>query len=228
MNLLQVNEFEESRVSQVKLGIINLAKNEAMKVQVEAYAAEINSLVSGLKEAMRARLVSLEATVDSRREFEAEFDKCAAWLDQAEAVLSTEVRGSINLAVLEDHANKLRKLKRDEEENRDRVTEVFTAASGGIMPRLADADRIQLQSQMDEVCDKQNHVADTVAAKIEHVVRSMASYRETAQKIEDSVAQLTEIQRQIRLLNRPIGYRVEDAEDVLTAYERILNNLKVL
>ena len=54
----------------------------------------------------------------------------------------------------------------------------------------------------------------------------MAAYKLTAQKIEDSVAHLTEIQRQIRLLNKPIGYRVEDAEDVLEAYERILNNLK--
>ena len=31
-----------------------------------------------------------------------------------------------------------------------------------IMSKLSDADRIQLQSQLDEVCDKQNHVADTV------------------------------------------------------------------
>ena len=29
------------------------------------------------------------------------------------------------------------------------------------------------------------------------------------------------------MLNKPIGYRVEDAEDVLEAYQKILNNLKV-
>ena len=40
-------------MSQVKLGIINLQKNEAMKDQVEAYGREINALVSGLKEQIR-------------------------------------------------------------------------------------------------------------------------------------------------------------------------------
>jgi hypothetical protein len=40
------------------------------------------------------------------------------------------------------------------------------------------------------------------------------------------VAHLSTIQQEIRQLNKPIGYRVEDAEDVLTAYEKILKDLK--
>ena len=226
-DLNEISEFEESKVSQVKLGIINLQKNgdNSMKKQVEEYSKEINTLLSSLKEGIKTRIVYLEDKIESRRAFEAEFDKCVAWLDQADAILSTEVRGTINIAILDEHHNKFRKLKRDEEENRERVTEVFDKANQ-IMNKLCDADRIILQSQMDEVCDKQNHVADTVQAKIENLVRNISVYKLTAQKIEDSVNHLTEIQRQIRLLNKPIGYRVEDAEDVLEAYEKILSNLK--
>ena len=226
-DLNEVSEFEESKVSQVKLGIINLQKNgdDSMKKQIDEYSKEINSLLSSLKEGMKKRIIYLEDRVESRREFEMEFDKCVAWLDQADAILSTEVRGNINIAILDEHHNKFRKLKRDEEENRERVTEVFEKAKE-IMNTLCDADRIILQSQMDDVCDKQNHVADTVQAKIENLVRNISIYKLTAQKIEDSVNHLTEIQRQIRLLNKPIGYRVEDAEDVLDAYEKILSNLK--
>ena len=94
------------------------------------------------------------------------------------------------------------------------------------MEKLTDTDRISLQKQMDDVCDKQNHVADTVNAKINNLVKNIDVYKMTAQKIENSVNHLTEIQRQIRLLNKPNGYRVEDAEDVLDAYGKILNNLK--
>merc|ERR1719310_2233939 len=94
------------------------------------------------------------------------------------------------------------------------------------MEKLTDVDRISLQTQMDDVCDKQNHVADTVSAKINNLVKNIDVYKTTAQKIENSVNHLTEIQRQIRLLNKPIGYRVEDAEEVLEAYGKILDNLK--
>merc|ERR1719193_855895 len=226
-DLNEVSEFEESKVSQVKLGIINLQKSgdKTMKKQVEAYGTEINTMLATLKDGLKKRISYMEDIVESRREFEAEFDKCVTWLDQADAILSTEVRGTINIAILDDHQNKFKKLKRDEEENRERVTEVFEKANA-IMAKLSDADKISLQSQMDDVCDKQNHVADTVQAKIENLVKNINIYKLTAQKIEDSVNHLTEIQRQIRLLNKPIGYRVEDAEDVLDAYETILNNLK--
>ena len=45
------------------------------------------------------------------------------------------------------------------------ICSCFQAES--IMSKLSDADRIQLQSQLDEVCDKQNHVADTVQEHIQ-------------------------------------------------------------
>ena len=225
--LSEIGEYEEAKISQVKLGIISLQKStdKAMKEKVEKDARDMEESLRTLKEHIRQRISYLEENLDFRREFEAEFDKCVQWLDQAETIISTEVRGTINIAILDEHHHKFKKLKRDEEENRKRVTEVFMKANE-ILPKLSDADTILLQTQMDDVCDKQNHVTDTVNAKIENLVKNIDVYKHTAQKIEDSVNHLTEIQRQIRLLNKPIGYRVEDAEDVLDAYETILNNLK--
>merc|ERR1719507_695311 len=196
-----------------------------MKEKVEQYAKEMEENLHTLKEHIKNRITYLEENLDFRREFEAEFDKCVQWLDQAETIISTEVRGTINIAILDEHHHKFKKLKRDEEENRKRVTDVFLKANE-ILPKLSDADRISLQNQMDDVCDKQNHVTDTVNAKISSLVKNIEVYKSTAQKIENSVNHLTEIQRQIRLLNKPIGYRVEDAEDVLEAYGKILDNLK--
>ena len=71
-----------------------------------------------------------------------------------------------------------------------------------------------------------NRVADAAKSKIDDLVLNIQHYRKTAQKIEHSVAHLSTIQQEIRQLNKPIGYRVEDAEDVLTAYEKILKDLK--
>ena len=229
--LSEVTQYEEARVSCLKLAIVSLIKSgdEKARTDAEKHGAEIEKDLTTLKTGLKSRISDLEDKVDSRKRFELEFDRCVAWLDQADTILSTEVvRGSsssINIAVLDDHLHKFKKLKRDEEENRTRVTEVFATANT-IMSKLTDAEQITLQTLMDDVCDKQNHVADTAQAKIDNLVKNISIYRLTAQKIEDSVNHLTEIQRQIRQLNKPIGCRVEDAEDVLEAYEKILVNLK--
>ena len=226
-DLNEINEFEESKVSQVKLGIISLHKNgdDNLRNSLDEKSKEIESSVKSLKDLVKNRISFLEDELDVRRDFETEYEKCSAWIDQAETILSTEVRGTINIAILDDHHNKFKRLKKAEEENRERVADVFETANKFI-DRLTDADRISLQTQLDDVCDKQNHVADTISAKISNLVRNIEIYKSTAQKIEDSVNHLTEIQHQIRLLNKPIGYRVEDAEDVLEAYGKILDNLK--
>ena len=154
------------------------------------------------------RIQYLEDTVESRRTFETEFESCVTILDQADALINTEIRGSINIAILDEHLNKFNKLQKESEQNRENVTEVFEKANA-MMTKLSDADRISLQSQMDEVCDKQNHVADSVQAKIDNLVKNIGIYKLTAKKIEDCVNHLTEIQRQIRMLNKPIGYRYD-------------------
>ena len=64
-----------------------------------------------------------------------------------------------------------------------------------------------------------NLVSDTTKTKLVDLTRNIEQYRRTATKIEESVAHLSEIQREIRSLNRPIGYRVEDAEEVLKAHD---------
>ena len=69
-------------------------------------------------------------------------------------------------------------------------------------------------------------VSDKSQRKVDELVRNIEQYRETASKIEESVNHLSEIQREVRRLNRPVGHRVEDAEVALASYEKILADLK--
>merc|ERR1711915_273954 len=130
-DLSEINEYEELKVSQVKLGIISLQKNSDSKVrsQIEKNSKEIDSSLKVLKDHIKKRITDLEEKLEFQRDFETDFDKCVSWLDQAETILSTEVRGTINIAILDEHHYKFQKLKRDEEENRRRVTEVFEKAN---------------------------------------------------------------------------------------------------
>ena len=226
-DLNEIGDYEESHISQMKLTIMGLLKtaDSRSKEDLEKQAKDMEESVMSLKTSFKNHITYLEDELDFRRDFESDLEKCSSWIHQAETILTTEVRGTINIAILDDHHNKFKRLKKAEDDNRVLVTEVFETASK-ILEKLSDADRISLQTQLDEICDKQNHIADTINAKISSLVRNIEIYKSTAQKIEDSVNHLTEIQTQIRLLNKPIGYRVEDAEDVLEAYGKILENLK--
>ena len=226
-DLIDIGEYEESQISQMKLTIMGLLKtaDSKSKENLEKQSKDMEESIASLKSQYKTHISYLEDELDFRRDFESDVEKCSSWINQAETILTTEVRGTINIAILDDHHNKFKRLKKAEEDNRVLVTEMFETASK-ILEKLSDADRITLQTQLDDICDKQNHIADTINAKISSLVRNIEIYKSTAQKIEDSVNHLTEIQTQIRLLNKPIGYRVEDAEDVLEAYGKILDNLK--
>ena len=163
--------------------------------------------------------------MEPRRSFEADLDKCTQWLNRAESIVSSEIRGTVNIATLDQHLHKFKSLKQEEDEHRIILARIVETGNG-LMPTLNDADRLTLQNIMDEVCDKMNRVADSAKIKIDDLVQNIQHYRKTAQKIEQSVAHLSTIQQEIRQLNKPIGYRVEDAEDVLSAYEKILTDLK--
>ncbi|QQP31634.1 Nesprin1like [Caligus rogercresseyi] len=67
---------------------------------------------------------------------------------------------------------------------------------------------------------------DSSKRKIDEMVNNINSFRETASKVQSSATRLSEVHSEIRSLNRPIGYRVEDAENSYKSYEHILNDLR--
>ena len=184
-----------------------------------------DSSAENVRNKIRKKISSLEKKLEPRRAFETDIDKCSQWLNRAESIVSSEIRGTVNIATLDQHLHKFKTLKKEEDEQRVVLARIVDTGNE-LLPTLNDADRLTLQNTMDEVCDKMNRVADSAKSKIEDLVRNIQHYRKTAQKIEQSVAHLSTIQQEIRQLNKPIGYRVEDAEDVLTAYEKILKDLK--
>lgn len=55
---------------------------------------------------------------------------------------------------------------------------------------------------------------------------SIAEAEQAAARVAEAVQFMTDIQRELQELNKPIGSRAEDVEEMLTSYERILGDLK--
>ena len=126
-NLTEITEYKESKISHVKLGIISLQKSgdSRIKAKVDQNSKETDASLKSLKDHIRKRISDLEEKLQLQREYKVKFETCVSWLDQVETILSTEVRGTIDIAILDEHHYKFQKIKRDEEDNRKRVIEVF-------------------------------------------------------------------------------------------------------
>ena len=228
----ELKNYEESSMSKLRRSIKTLTKTEREEGEEQHQPGllkelrELEASFEEIKANLRSKIRRVEEKVEPRKRFESDLDSCTQWLSKAESSLSsTELRGTVNIATLDEHLQKFRSLKREEEETRQKLAGLVDQANE-MLPTLCDADRLTLQSQMDEACDKMNKVAEAAGRKVEDLVKNIDKYRKTASKIEESVSHLGEIQREIKLLNRPIGHRVEDAEEVLRAYEKILADLK--
>merc|ERR1712025_135286 len=95
----EITEYEESSISQLKLGLISLQKseNETIKAKSDKYEKEVESSLKLLKDNIKVKITHLEESLTDRRDFEAKYDKCVLWLDQADSTINTEVRGTINI-----------------------------------------------------------------------------------------------------------------------------------
>ena len=104
-DLTEMTEYEESKISQVKLGIISLQKSgdSKTKAKVDQNSKEIDASLKSLKDHIRKRISDLEEKLQLQREYKVKFETCVSWLDLAETILSTEVRGAINIAILDEH-----------------------------------------------------------------------------------------------------------------------------
>ena len=228
----EIRAYEEKSLSRLRRNVMSVTKSESPSDEQQSFSTELKDVEISfemLKSDLRKRVADLEDKVEPRRQFESELEASTQWLSKAENVISSEIRGgsgsTVNIATLDEHLQKFRALKKEEDETRD-IIRRLVAEANAFMPTLYDPDRLTLQSQLDEVCDKMNAVSGTIKKKVDELAANIEHFRKTATHIEKSVSHLGRIQREIKQLNRPIGHRVEDAEDVLASYEKILADLK--
>lgn len=222
----EIRNYEEKEMTKVRQEFSLFEKSkDNEKNKYLSDLKDVEAKFENLKKTLNDKKDLLEGKLESRRQFESDLQSSIQWLNKAESISSSEIRGSINIASLDEHLQKFKGLKTEEEANRKLLTSLVERANE-IIKGLSDADQLNLQSEMDNVCDKMNQVSDTTKRRVEDLIKNIEQYRKTATKIEQSVTYLSTIQREIKQLNKPIGYKVEDAEDVLDAYEKILADLR--
>lgn len=95
-----------------------------------------------------------------------------------------------------------------------------------ILPTVSDADKQELTEQLKNMKESHGRIANVINERAIALQKSINETEEATARVAEAVKFMTDIQQELHDLNKPIGARVEDVEGVLTAYERILDNLK--
>lgn len=116
-------------------------------------------------------------------------------------------------------------MKKEAQEYADDI-EKITQQGKSILPTISDADKLELSEMLKNMKEAHSRVSAVINERAAALQKSIDEAEEMAAKVADAVQFMTDIQRELQELSKPIGSRVEDVEGMLDSYERILSDLK--
>ncbi|XP_034936487.1 nesprin-1 isoform X11 [Chelonus insularis] len=198
--------------------------NEEDRKKLEALLNNINEDYDALKKEAAEKQASLADLLQGRKSFENEVDRCQRWIKEAETATSSDVRTS-SVDVLREQLAKYDRLKQEAKSFGEDVEKILQQGKS-ILPTISDADKHELNDQLKTMKDAHSRVATIINERAAALNKAIGEAEEASARVAEAVQFMSDIQEELNALNKPIGSRVEDVEGMLTAYEKILNDLK--
>nr|XP_033322974.1 nesprin-1 [Megalopta genalis] len=194
------------------------------RAKLEAVLEELSKDYDELKNEAREKQAALADLLQGRKAFENEIDKCQRWINEAEVATSSDLRTS-GIDVLREQLAKYDRLKKEAQEFTDDIEKILQQGKS-ILPTVSDADKLELNEQLRNMKEAHGRVAGIVNERAQALRKNIDEAEESLARVAEAVRYMTDVQKELHELNKPIGSKVEDVEAMLDAYERILNDLK--
>lgn len=221
-----IKDFGENKLNDIQKQGNNILRecSPADKEKLQALLDAINKDYEALKNESDEKYAALNDLLQGRKVFEDDLNKCQHWLNEAEVAVSADLRTS-NIGLLQEQLAKYNKLN-EEAVEMDEIISKISEQSQGILPSLSDADKLQLNEEINSLNEKHARIKSIIRDKTKILQDHIKDYKDAANKIAEAAKYMTHIQTEIKNLNKPIGSKVEDVQGMLNAYETILNDLK--
>ncbi|KAK2588097.1 hypothetical protein KPH14_004158 [Odynerus spinipes] len=222
----EITSFDESNLNDIIKQGHNMLKecNAEDRAKLQSLLDDLNKDYEELKREAKEKQASLNDLLQGRKSFESELDKCQRWINEAEVATSSELRTS-SVDVLREQLAKYGRLKKEAKEYEDNI-EKITQQGKSILPTISDADKQELSEQLKCMKEAHDRVANVINERANNLQKKIDEAEEAAARVAEAVQFMTDIQKELQDLNKPVGARIEDVEGMLAAYERILDDLK--
>ncbi|XP_018395829.1 PREDICTED: nesprin-1 isoform X2 [Cyphomyrmex costatus] len=221
-----IDSFNESNLKDILKQGHSLLKdcNADSRAKLQTLLDDLSNDYEELKKEAKEKQASLADLLQGRKAFESELDKCQRWIKEAEVATSSELRPT-SLDILREQLAKYDRLKKEAREYGDDI-EKINQQGKSILPTVSDADKQELSEQLKNMKEAHGRVAGVINERAIALQKSIDEAEEAAARVSEAIQFMTDIQKELHDLNKPIGARVEDVEGMLAAYERILDDLK--
>lgn len=194
------------------------------KERLQKLLTDIDTDYKALREETSKKAKFLSDLLKDRQQFEAATLQVVNWLNEAELASSGDIR-TTNLHILEEQLAKYLRLAEDSKEAEKQLS-ALTDQGRTILPTLSNAEKLKLNDQLKSLRDRFNKINLNISNKTHQINDNIRKYKEGKAKLADCIEFLNRIKQEIRDLNKPVGSTVEDVQNLLTSYERILDDLK--
>jgi nesprin-1 len=97
--------------------------------------------------------------------------------------------------------------------------EMIIQQGKAILPTVSEADKLTLSEQLNGMKDKHGRISTVIGDRSSALKDQIRNCKEVAAKVEECVNFMSDIQKELKELNRPGGSKVEDVQGMLASYE---------
>ncbi|ETN58450.1 calmin [Anopheles darlingi] len=221
-----IREFEENAFRDVSKQVREIMKDcsDEGKAKLAQEFGEIEAKLRELVESCSRKIEFMEREHGKRREFEERKDRVWNWLNEAESIVSADIR-TTSYEILKEQKQKFDKLYGECETMKGVVKEADDFKSA-IVPTLNELDKTNINNQVKVMREKWNGITNVLKVKCKKLEDHLAEYEDALAKIESCAAFIARVQSRLKEMNRPVTSKIENIQDFLLAYEQILGSLK--
>ncbi|KAL5279677.1 hypothetical protein ACFFRR_003964 [Megaselia abdita] len=222
----EAKQFNEGLLSDVLKQSNNILKDcpEEDRERLQKILDEINSDYNTLKDENANVAKALADLLAGRKAFEDSAKTMNDWLTEAETATSGDIR-TANLHILEEQLANYKKLADNAGQMNDLMNTVADQAKG-ISPSLSNPDKLKLNEEVKNMKDKYAKINSNINNRLKELEDHIKKHKDAKNKLAECQKFLAAMKQRLRDLNKPIGSKIEDVQELLGAYEGILKELK--
>lgn len=207
------------QIARIKDQCDDKGKDELQNV-LDTFLADIQTLTFSYNQ----QLDTIQKILLKKKEYEQDSDGLLNWIKEIEAVMSSNVKTS-SIQILEEQMRKYEGFIK-EAEQKEYVMKAIQEKADQLMGNLSEVDRLNLSCQVKNLSDKFNLLVLKLKERLNAIVDNIKQLKEAQKQITEYTQFILSIQQAIKELNKPIGSKTEDVQNLLKEYENILNKLK--
>lgn len=196
------------------------SENEELQKMLDASLAEVQALTFSYNE----QLDTIQKVLNKKKEYEQECDLLMDWIKETDTVMSSNIKTS-SIQILEDQMLKYEGLLK-EAELKGNLMNTIQKKANPLIENLSEVDRLNVTCQLKNLTDKFNLVSLKLNERHNGIVDNIKQLKDAQMQIAEYTQFILSIQQAIRELNKPIGSKTEDVQNLFKNYESILNKLK--